>query len=204
VIFHENLNNPPIFPQPCNDVSDVDVLSDIREVGDAPTFNDRATVSDSVISTNSAESIDLDINAVVEPLHGNEQPEVNEENETWILEKLLIGRRIVKSKWIFKIKCDSSGHAIRFKARLVAIGFSQKESVDYEETFSPVVRHESVRTVLSIAAVEDLEILQLDVKTAFLNSEFKEKVFMDRPTGFISNASPTYICRLQKSLYGLK
>jgi hypothetical protein len=72
-IFNENLNNFHIFPQPCN-YSDVGVLSDIREVGDA--FNDRATVSDSVISTNSAESTDLDIYAIVEPFHGFEQPEV--------------------------------------------------------------------------------------------------------------------------------
>ena len=126
------------------------------------------------------------------------------ENETWCLEKLPNGRKTVKNKWIFKVKMDSFGHPIRYKARLVAKGFSQKEGIDYDETFSPVVRHESVRAILSAAATNDFEILQLDVKTAFLHGELSEEIFMDQPTGFTSSAHPTHVCRLQKSLYGLK
>lgn len=127
-----------------------------------------------------------------------------EENQTWRLEKLPSGRKTIKCKWVYKVKMDSFGHPVRYKARLVAKGFSQKEGVDYDETFSPVVRHESVRAILSTAAANDLEILQLDVRTAFLHGELTEEIFMDQPTGFTSTAYPTNVCRLQKSLYGLK
>ena len=88
-------------------------------------------------------------------------------NNTWTLVPLPPGRRAVKSKWVYKAKLDSEGNLKRHKARLVAKGFSQKKGVDYTETYAPVVRHESLRTVLAIAAVEDLEIMQVDVKTAF-------------------------------------
>ena len=111
---------------------------------------------------------------------------------------------IDKNKWIFKVKYDSANHPTRFKARLVAKGFSQKEGIDFNETFAPVVRHESVRVILSIAAAHNLEIIQLDVKTAFLHGDLHEEIFMDQPPGFISSDSPTHVCRLLKSLYGLK
>jgi hypothetical protein len=125
-------------------------------------------------------------------------------NNTWQLQPLPEGRRTIKNKWIFKVKYDSANHPSGFKARLVAKGFSQKEGIDFNETFAPVVRHESVRVILSTAAAHNLEIIQLDVKTAFLHGDLHEEIFMDQPPGFISSDSPTHVCRLLKSLYGLK
>ena len=123
---------------------------------------------------------------------------------TWRLEKLPRDRRTIKNKWLFKIKRDAEGNSTRFKARLVAKGFSQREEIDYDQTFAPVVRHESVRTILAVAAARDLEKMQLDVKTAFLYGDLIEEIYMDQPEGFCSLSQPTDVCRLQKSLNGLK
>ena len=91
----------------------------------------------------------------------------------------------------------------RFKARLVAKGFSQILGVDYNDVFSPVVKYSSIRTFFSIVAMHDLELEQLDVKTAFLHGELEE-IYMDQPEGFIVPSKENYICKLKKSLYGLK
>jgi hypothetical protein len=123
---------------------------------------------------------------------------------TWRLEKLPDDRRTIQNKWVYKVKRDAEGNSTRFKARLVAKGFSQREGIDYGETFAPVVRHESVRTIFAVAAARDLEIMQLDVKTAFLYGDLIEEIYMDQPEGFRSLSQPTDVCRLQKSLYGLK
>lgn len=89
-------------------------------------------------------------------------------NQTWILADLPTGRKPIKCKWVYKIKCRIDGSIERYKARLVAKGFSQKQGIDYTETFSPVVRMDSVRLLLSIAAKENLELKHFDVKTAWL------------------------------------
>ena len=86
---------------------------------------------------------------------------------------------------MYKTKCDANGNVERYKARLVAQGYSQKYGIDYDETFSPVVRFESVRTVIALAAKYNLELHQMDVKTAFLNGELKEDIYMKQPEGFI-------------------
>lgn len=126
-------------------------------------------------------------------------------NKTWRLEELPQIRRTVKNKWVFKLKCDSYGQPTRLKARLVAKGFSQRERIDYDETFSTVlVRHKSVRAILSTAAFYDLEIIQMDVKTAFLHGDLTEQIYMGQPTGFENMEFPDRVYRLQKSLYGLK
>lgn len=117
---------------------------------------------------------------------------------TWRLEKLPHDRRTIRNKWLFKIKRDAEGNSTRFKARLVAKGFSQREGIDYDQTFDPVVRHESVRTILAVAAARDLEIMQLDVKTAFYMVISLKKFIWTSPKVFAHSAN------LQKSLYGLK
>ena len=125
-------------------------------------------------------------------------------HSTWTLEPLPPGQRAVKCKWLFKKKLDSLGNVQRFKARLVARGFTQQEGIDYSETFSPVVRYESLRVILSIAASENMEIYQINVKTAFLHGELEETIYMHQPPGFIKKDREDYVCRLRRSLYGLK
>lgn len=86
----------------------------------------------------------------------------------------------------------------------MAKGFSQKLGVDYEETYSPVVKNDSLQTILAIAAARDLELVQLDVKTAFLNSELQQELYMEQPAGFEIKGREAEVCRLHRSLYGLK
>ncbi len=113
-------------------------------------------------------------------------------------------RKTVGSKWVFKVKADSDGIFERYKARLVAQGFSQKFGSDYDETFSPVVRFESVRTIIALAAQHGLQLHQMDVKTAFLNGELKEEVYMKQPEGFVVEGKEHPVCKLNRSIYGLK
>ena len=101
-------------------------------------------------------------------------------NGTWTLVDLPLGRKAVKSKWVFKRKADG-----RFQARLVAKGFTQIQGINYDETFSPVARFESLRLLLVLAALEDWEIHQMDVKSAFLNSLLDEEIYMEQPEGFV-------------------
>lgn len=114
-----------------------------------------------------------------------------------------IGRKSIGYKWVFKLKSSASGEPPRYKARLCAKGFYQKAGVDYDEIFAPVVRYESIRTLLAIAAHYDLEIAQFGVKTVFLNGELREEIYMD-----VSERVTTYNkddkCKLLKSVYGLK
>ena len=96
-------------------------------------------------------------------------------NKVWDLAELPCGRKAIGSKWVFKRKYDSGGNMKQHKSRLVAQGFLQKHGVDYNETFCPVVRFESVRTVIALAAKHDLKLHHLDITTAFFNSEFKSR-----------------------------
>jgi Reverse transcriptase (RNA-dependent DNA polymerase) len=123
------------------------------------------------------------------------------ENETWILADLPDGRRAIGSKWVFKRKFDENGKVSRFKARLVAQGFSQRYGIDYDECFAPVVRSSTIRLFLSVAGMRGLLVNQYDVATAFLNGELNEEIYMKQPPGF-ENGSKVLL--LKKSLYGLK
>ena len=107
------------------------------------------------------------------------------------------------SEWN-KHKFHSDGSLARHKARWVVRGFSQQAGVDYDETFSPVVKPATIRTVLSIAASRAWPVHQLDVKNAFLHGNLEETVYCQQPSGFIDSTNPDYVCLLQKSLYGLK
>ena len=127
-----------------------------------------------------------------------------DENQVWNLVVLPNGARPVECKWVFKKKTDMDGNVSIYNARLVAKGFRQVQGVDYEETFSPVAMLKSVRIMLAIAAYFDYEIWQMDVKTAFLNGNLTEDVYMIQPEGFVDPANADKVCKLQKSIYGLK
>jgi len=103
------------------------------------------------------------------------------ENQTWELKTLPEGQPIVSCRWVFKLKLESDGTIKRYKARFVARGFSQTKGVDYFETFAPAVRYESVRIILSIATKHNMELMQFDIITAFLNSPIEEDIYMQQP-----------------------
>ena len=118
---------------------------------------------------------------------------------TWILVSLPKNRNVIKCKWVFTVKADS-----RYKARVIAKGFTQEHGIDYEETFSPVTRYESIRYLLAHATLEDWEIEAMDVKTVYLYGELKEEIYMAQPEGFIKSGQEHKVCKLVKSIYRLK
>uniref|UniRef100_A0A2N9ISW3 Reverse transcriptase Ty1/copia-type domain-containing protein n=1 Tax=Fagus sylvatica TaxID=28930 RepID=A0A2N9ISW3_FAGSY len=126
------------------------------------------------------------------------------QNHTWELVDLPPGCKPLGYKWIFKRKIKVDGSIDKYKARLVVKGYKQKEGVDYFDTYSPVTRITSIRMLIAIAALYNLEIHQMDVKTAFLNGELDEEIYMEQPEGFIVPGKEKKVCRLVKSLYGLK
>ena len=123
-------------------------------------------------------------------------------NHTWELVPAPPGSTIIPVKWIFKTKRGPDGRVERYKARLVAKGFKQVEGIDYNEVYAPVSKHTTLRAFLALVAKEDLELDHLDVKTAFLNGELEETIYMQQPPGYEQGSG--LVCRLHKSIYGLK
>ena len=126
------------------------------------------------------------------------------ENNVWDLVELPKGKKAIGSKWVYKVKTGADGLMERYKARLVAQGFSQKYGDDYDETFCPVVRLESLRALIALAVHYKLRLHQVDVTTAFLNGELEEEVYMKQPKGFVTEGQEHLVCKLKKSIYGLK
>ena len=124
-------------------------------------------------------------------------------NDTYELIELLKGRKVLKNKWVFKIKNDDE-KLLKYKARLVLKGFDQKQGIDFDEIFSPVVKMCSIRVILGLVASMNLELEQLDVKTTFLYGDLDEEIFMEQPKGFKVKRKENMVCKLKKSLYGLK
>ena len=104
-------------------------------------------------------------------------------------------------KWIFKMKLKADGSIDKYKVRLVVKGYKQKEGVDYFDTYSPVTRITSIRMLMAIAVLHNLEIHQMDVKSTFLNGELNDEMYMEQPEGFIVPSQEKKVCRLVKSLY---
>jgi hypothetical protein len=125
-------------------------------------------------------------------------------NHTWDLVPRPPGINVVTGKWLFRHKLTSDGSLDRYKAHWVLQGFTQRPGVDYDETFSPVVKFATVRAILSLALSRDWAIHQLDVKNAFLHGTLTETVYCSQPTGFVDSDRPDLVCRLNQSLYGLK
>lgn len=155
-------------------------------------FENPATYSEALSSSES----DLWLNAMKEEI------DALHENKTWDLVERPKGSKVINCRWVLKKKFNPDGTVERYRARLVAKGYAQKAGFDYDETFSPVARYDTVRSVLAVTAKEKLHLQQFDVKTAFLYGTLEEEVFMTQPEGFDDTSGR--VCRLYKSLYGLK
>ncbi|GJU21255.1 zinc finger, CCHC-type containing protein [Tanacetum coccineum] len=125
-------------------------------------------------------------------------------NDTWELTDLPPGCKALGCKWILKRKMKVDGSIDKYKARLVIQGFRQKEGIDFFDTYAPVARISTIRLLLALAAIHDLVIHQMDVKTAFLNGDLDEEIYMKQPEGFVVPGHESKVCKLKKSLYGLK
>ncbi|GJU08776.1 retrovirus-related pol polyprotein from transposon TNT 1-94 [Tanacetum coccineum] len=134
------------------------------------------------------------------------QEELNQfvANDVWELVPQTISQSVIGTKWVFRNKLDKNGIVSRNKARLVAQGYNQQESIDYDERYAPVARLESIRILLAIACANDFKLYQMDVKSAFLNGFINEEVYVAQPLGFIDFQKPNYVYKLKKALYGLK
>ena len=125
-------------------------------------------------------------------------------NNTWELVKRPKDKNVITCKWVFKVKRKANGSVDRYKARLVAQGYSQEEGEDYDDTFAPVARYSSIRSILAVANQLNLEVHQMDVKTAYLNGDLEREIYMEQPEGYVDKDQTDLVCRLRKSLYGLK
>jgi len=143
--------------------------------------------------------------AILDPLW---QQAMDEELSTlhntdiWDLVPLPSGKSIVDCRWVYKIKTNSDGSIERYKARMVAKGYSQQYGMDYEETFTLVAKMTTIRSLIVVASIRQWHISQLDVKNAFLNEDLQEEVYMALPPGISHDSG--YVCKLKKALYGLK
>ncbi|GJX07048.1 copia protein [Tanacetum coccineum] len=134
------------------------------------------------------------------------QEELNQfkTNDVWELVPNPMDMTIIGTKWIYRNKLDENGVITRNKVRLVAQGYNQQEGIDYDETYAPVARLESIRILLAYACALDFKLYQMDVKSAFLNGFINEEVYVAQPPGFIDFTKPNYVYKLKKALYGLK
>ena len=114
------------------------------------------------------------------------------------------GKDIIGVKWVYKTKLNPDGTIQKHKARLVAKGYSQQPGIDYNETFAPVARLDTIRALIALAAQKGWNIYQLDVKSAFLNGVLEEEIYVEQPQGFINKGNEGKVLRLKKALYGLK
>jgi Reverse transcriptase (RNA-dependent DNA polymerase) len=133
-----------------------------------------------------------------------EKMESMRSNNIWELVDLLEGCKAIGNKWVLNIKRLADGSINRYKTRLVAKGYTQQEGINYEETFSHVVIFTSIRLILAIIASLDLELHQMDVKTAFLNGNLEEEIYIWKVVSFVIEVQEHKVCKLLRSIYGLK
>lgn len=127
-----------------------------------------------------------------------------QENNTWTLVPRPKEKKVLTSRWVFKIKRNKDGEIEKYKARLVARGHTQQKGIDYEEVFAPVARYEAIRALLAASVNEEMYVDQMDVISAYVQGELSDEVYMEQPEMFIQENKEDMICKLNKSLYGLK
>ncbi|MCH80525.1 copia-type polyprotein [Trifolium medium] len=179
-------------------LADCELLTDsaVNNEGDLVHF---ALLADSEpVNFNEALQMNVWKNAMIEELNSIEK------NQTWKLVKPPDNVRTIDLKWVFKTKLNLDGSVSKYKARLVARGFLQKEGIDYSEVFEPVARHETIRLVVALANLRDWPLYHLDVKSAFLNGPLEETVYVNQPPGFEISGKERMVYKLYKALYGLK
>jgi hypothetical protein len=125
-------------------------------------------------------------------------------NNIWDIVPRPKDKSVISSKWIYKIKHAADEGVEKFKAIFVARGFTQKEGINYEETFSPIAKYTSIQTIIALAFVLGWKLHQMDVKTTFLNGNIEHEVFVEQQDGFLLHNKGTHVCKLRKALYGLK
>ena len=138
------------------------------------------------------------INSMQDELHQFERSKV------WYLVPRPAGKTVIGTRWVFRNKLDENGVITRNKSRLVVQGYNQEEGIDYDETFAPVARMEAIRILIAFAAFMGFKLYQMDVKSAFLNGDLKEVVFVKQPPAFEDAELPDHVFRLNMALYGLK
>ena len=130
-----------------------------------------------------------------------EEYQALKQSQTWDLVPKPKDVKPISCKWVYKVKTRPDGSVERYKARLVARGFSQQYGIDYDETFSPVSKITTVRVLIALAAIKSWKLWQMDVKNAFLHGELDKEIYMEQPKGFESKTQPNYVCKLRKALY---
>jgi hypothetical protein len=189
-----SLNRSPNTALPSSDSNDAESpprkvrsLSDIYQSCEFALFSSEPqTFEDAVMENVWAKAMDEEIASIVR-------------NQTFPN-----GREVIGLKWIYKTKFNEDGSIQKHKARLVAKGYAQQPGVDFHETFAPVVRMETIRTILALAAQMELQVFQLDVNSAFLNGDLEEEVYVEQPKGYVKKGKEDQVYRLRKALYGLK
>ena len=125
-------------------------------------------------------------------------------NDVWEIVSRPEGKSVVTSRWRYKIKHGADGSIEKYKARFVAKGFSQKEGVDYDETFAPMAQYTSITSIIAIASAMGWKLHHMDVKKTFLNGFIEEEVYIEQPERFVVHGKESHVCKLKKALYGLK
>lgn len=211
-----NEDGPSESKRKLDDIDDDDDDSDNEDIEDSSTKlrrSKRARTENSFGSNFYMYMIDAEPQSYKEAMSSTEGPLWKEairseissimQNHTWNLVDLPPGCKTLGSKWIFKRKMKTDGTIDKYKARLVIKGYKQKKGYDYFDTYSPVSRMTSIRMILAIVSLRNLEVHQMDVKTAFLNGDLEEEIYIDQPEGFES-MDKRKVCKLVKSMYGLK
>ncbi|GJT84538.1 retrovirus-related pol polyprotein from transposon TNT 1-94 [Tanacetum coccineum] len=213
VTFDESPSPTKLSPLVDDDVSKEEAISKNTKVVSNNNEEDESIEVDEIVNIKESKNhpLDQEPKDVKEALKDKSwvvamQEELNQfvANDVWELVPLPMSQSVIGTKWVFRNKLDENGIVSRNKARLVAQGYNQQEGIDYDETYAPVARLESIRILLAIACANNFKLYQMDVKSAFLNDFINEEVYVAQPPGFIDFQKPNYVYKLKKDLYGLK